>query len=55
MNKDEEEFPYEDPWCCNGNMEECALCRDHNPAYPGICPGHPRTLWNRIVISLHGD
>lgn len=45
----------EDPWCCNGNMEECPLCTDSNPEYPWICPGHPRSFKNRVVVTLNGN
>ena len=39
------------PWCCTGNMEDCALCTDPNPPYPFICPGHPRTAGNERIVG----
>ncbi|WP_032761167.1 hypothetical protein [Streptomyces alboviridis] len=43
--------PDDGPWCCNGNMEDCALCTDPNPNYPFICPGHPRTAANERIVG----
>ncbi|CQR59236.1 hypothetical protein [Streptomyces leeuwenhoekii] len=43
--------PDDGPWCCNGNMEDCALCTDPNPPYPWICPGHPRTAANERIVG----
>ncbi|MFD7465087.1 hypothetical protein [Streptomyces tendae] len=43
--------PDDGPWCCTGNMEDCALCTDPNPNYPWICPGHPRTAANERIVA----
>lgn len=43
--------PNDGPWCCTGNMEDCALCTDPNPDYPWICPGHPRTAANERIVG----
>lgn len=43
--------PDDGPWCCTGNMEDCALCTDPNPSYPWICPGHERTAENERIVA----
>ncbi|MFD8488672.1 hypothetical protein [Streptomyces sp. NPDC059712] len=43
--------PNDGPWCCTGNMEDCALCTDPNPDYPWICPGHERTAANERIVG----
>lgn len=43
--------PADGPWCCTGNMEDCALCADPNPPYPWICPGHERTTSNERIVA----
>ncbi|MET9190135.1 hypothetical protein ABZX63_33450 [Streptomyces tendae] len=48
---DLEAAPDDGPWCCTGNMEDCALCTDPNPNYPWICPGHPRTAANEQIVG----
>lgn len=29
----------DEPWCCNGNAEECVLCDPIDMPYPWLCPG----------------
>lgn len=40
-----------DPWCCNGNAEDCVLCTDPNPPYPFLCPGHPLSASNQRLVG----
>lgn len=54
-NSIDEDLRDEDPWCCNGNMEECVLCTESNPHYPWICPGHTKSFKNRIMVTLNGN